>query len=314
MPAKKLKKGDTIGVVCPSIGLINDRFEETKFEISSAERFVKELGYKVKYGKHIYSNTTFYGATAKEKAEDINDMYRDNEVKAILNLCGGENSNSVFEYLDLDLIKDHNKIICGYSDATSYINYIHAKTGNIGFIGPGFKTIGPDKVDAEDYTRDLKYCQVNLFKHLENNNYTLLQEDDETEIILNENEIVTGKLIGGNLSLITLNADYLDFTGKILFIEELSYESGPERVSSYLYKLKQLGVFKKIKGLWIGNYESNIALEKIVMDTIGDLNVKYPIIKSNNFGHGDRIMTIPLGVEAKIQNRRIELIEDYLED
>ena len=50
------------------------------------------------------------------------------------------------------------------------------------------------------------------------------------------------------------------------------------------------------------------------MDTIGDLNVKYPIIKSNNFGHGDRIMTIPLGVEAKIQNRRIELIEDYLED
>ena len=313
MPAKKLKKGDTIGVVCPSIGLINNRFDETKYEIDSAERFVKELGYKVKFGRHVYSNTTFYGATAKEKAEDINDMYRDTDVKAIFSLCGGENSNSVFEYLDLDLIKDHNKIVCGYSDATSFINYIHAKTGNIGFIGPGFKTIGPDKVDL-DYTRDLKYCQINLFKHIENNDYTLLQDDDESEVILNGDIIVTGKLLGGNLSLITLNADYLDFNNKILFLEELSYESEPEKVSSYLYKLKQMGVFKKIKGLWLGNYESNISLEKIVMDTIGDLNVKYPIIKSNNFGHGDRIMTIPLGVEATIQSGRIELIEDYLED
>jgi muramoyltetrapeptide carboxypeptidase LdcA involved in peptidoglycan recycling len=141
-----------------------------------------------------------------------------------------------------------------------------------------------------------------------------MQEDDESQVILNGDAIATGKLIGGNLSLITLNADYLDFQDKILFIEELSYESEPERVSSYLYKLKQLGIFKKIKGLWIGNYESNISLEKIVMDTIGEMNVKYPIIKSNNFGHGDRIMTIPLGVEAKIQNGRIELIEDYLED
>ena len=313
MLAKKLKKGDTIGVVCPSIGIINDRFEDTKFEINSAERFVKELGYKVKFGKHVYSNTTFYGATAREKAEDINDMYRDNEVKAIFSLCGGENSNSVFEYLDLDLIQDHNKIVCGYSDATSYINYIHSKTGNIGFIGPAFKTIGPDKAEP-DYTRDIKYCQINLFKHLENNDLSLMQEDDESRVILNGGSIATGKLIGGNLSLITLNADYLDFQDKILFIEDLSYESGPEAVSRYLYKLKQMGVFKKIKGLWIGNYESNISLEKIVMDTIGEMNVKYPIIKSDNFGHGNRIMTIPLGVEAKIQNGRIELIEDYLED
>lgn len=313
MLAKKLKKGDTIGVVCPSIGIINDRFEDTKFEIKSAERFVNELGYKVKYGKHVYSNTTFYGATAKEKAEDINDMYRDNNVKAILNLCGGENSNSVYEYLDLNLIKDHNKILCGYSDATSYINYIHAKTGNIGFIGPGFKTIGPDKAEL-DYSRDLKYCQINMFKHFENNDYTLMQDDDESEIILNGDIVVTGKLIGGNLSLITFNSDLLDFQDKILFIEELSYESGPEAVSRYLYKLKQIGVFKRIKGLWLGNYDSNISLEKIVMDTIGEMNVKYPIIKSNNFGHSDRIMTIPLGVEAKIQNGRIELIEDYLED
>jgi muramoyltetrapeptide carboxypeptidase len=310
--AKKLRKGDTIGVVCPSTGLINEDLGDTKFEISSSEKFFKSLGYKVKYGKHIFSNTTGYGASAKEKAEDINNMYKDKKVKAIFSLCGGENSNSTFEYLDLDLIKKNDKILCGYSDATSYINYICAKTGNIGFIGPAFKTISPEKVDLNT-TRDIDYCQRNLFNHIEDNNMSL-SDDDEFISILNKKAVAQGKLIGGNLTLITLNADYLDFKDKILFIEELSYESPTDAVSGRLYKLKQLGVFNQIAGLWIGNYENDISLEKIVMDTIKDLKVKYPIIKSDNFGHGDRIMTIPIGVEAKIEDGKIYLTENYLED
>jgi muramoyltetrapeptide carboxypeptidase LdcA involved in peptidoglycan recycling len=141
-----------------------------------------------------------------------------------------------------------------------------------------------------------------------------LSDDDEFISILNKKAVAQGKLIGGNLTLITLNADYLDFKDKILFIEELSYESPTDAVSGRLYKLKQMGVFSEIAGLWIGNYDNDIPLEKIVMDTIKDLKVKYPIIKSDNFGHGDRIMTIPIGVEAKIENGMITLTENYLED
>ena len=77
--------------------------------------------------------------------------------------------------------------------------------------------------------------------------------------------------------------------------------------------MKQNGVFNKIKGLWIGNYEheSNISLEKIALDTIGDEYV-FPIIKSNNFGHIDTKTVIPIGTRAKIdtsKERKIELIE-----
>lgn len=87
-------------------------------------------------------------------------------------------------------------------------------------------------------------------------------------------------------------------------------------ISNYLYKMKQNGVFEKIKGIWIGNYEheSKISLEQIVMDTLEDVNI--PIIKSDNFGHGLLKTVIPIGTKARIdtsKEAKIELIEGCVE-
>jgi muramoyltetrapeptide carboxypeptidase LdcA involved in peptidoglycan recycling len=105
--------------------------------------------------------------------------------------------------------------------------------------------------------------------------------------------------------------EYID---KILFIEELGFESSPTRVSSCLYFMKQNGVFDKIKGIWIGNYEhpSGFSLEKIVLDTLGD-TFDFPIVKSNNFGHIDKKTVIPIGTLAKIDtslDKKVILLEN----
>lgn len=298
MLANKLKRGDTIGVVCPS-DKVND---EDIPEIKEAERLLKERGYNVVFGKNIYKNTTGYGATAKEKAEDINEMYANKNINAIMSLKGGFNSNSVYEYLDLNTIKSNNKIICGYSDSTSYINYIHGKTDNIGFIGPNFKSLNAP---------DTNYYQLDeMLKRLENNYYDLATDDSEFRMI-KEGQAV-GELVGGNLSLTTGLIDEIDFTNKILFLEEFSFESPSAMVSNYLYRLRQKGIFNKVSGIWLGNYEGDVAIEKILMDTIEDMNLNIPIIKSDNFGHIERKITIPLGVKAEIKDGIIKLVEDYL--
>ena len=299
MLVQKLKKGDTIGLVSPSENVI----EDDKKDIEESVKLLKKAGYKVIFGRNVYKNTTGYGATAKEKADDINEMYSNKDVKAILSVKGGFNSNSVYEYLNLELIKENNKILCGYSDATSYINYIHEKTGNSCFIGPNLKSLNSWETD---------YSFKEMLKHFERGNLNLLENDDEC-ICINQG-IAIGKLVGGNLSLITNMIEELDFYGKILFIEELAIESPPALVSNYMYKLKQRGVFNNISGLWLGNYEGEYPIEKIFLDTVSDLKLKIPVIKSNNFGHTERKMTIPLGVNAKIENNKIELIERYLED
>ena len=139
----KLKKGNTIGVIAPSNPIIGDNVEE----LEQARKIVEKDGFKIKYSKNLFSNTNGYSATAIEKAEDINEMFADKEVKMIWCAKGGENSNSTFEYIDYEIIKQNPKIICGYSDITSLTNMITEKTGLVTFSGTNFKTIATDETD-----------------------------------------------------------------------------------------------------------------------------------------------------------------------
>ena len=86
-------------------------------------------------------------------------------------------------------------------------------------------------------------------------------------------------------------------------------------VSNYLYKMRQNGVFDKINGIWVGNYDGSVALEKILLDTL-DGEYKFPIIKSNNFGHTEKKQVIPIGTKARIDTAKeikIELLENCVE-
>lgn len=292
----KLKKGDIIGVVAPSNPIVGDNIEEIK----KAKEIIEADGFRVKFSENLFSNTNIYSGTAKEKAEDINNMFADKDVKMIWCAKGGNNSNSTFEYLDFDIIKNNPKIICGYSDITSITNIITEKTGLVTFSSTNFKTIATDETDYSYKQALNRFVQGSL-------------EFGQNDFKIIKNGEAEGKLIGGNLSLIRglICGKYkVDFTDKILFIEELGYETDPAMVSNNLYYMKQNGVFEQIKGLWIGNYEheSGIALEKIVLDCLEE-KYNFPIIKSNNFGHIEKKEVIPIGTKAKIKNGKIELIE-----
>lgn len=299
---ERLKIGDTIGVVAPSNPIIDENIEE----IQKAKEIVEKLGFKVKFSKNLFSSTNEYSATAKEKAEDINDMLRDKEVKMIWCAKGGENSNSTFEYLDYELIKQNPKIICGYSDITSITNMITEKTGLVTFSGTNFKTIATDETD---------YSLKEVLKRFVDGSLEFGEPEEGYKTI--QDGVAEGKLIGGNLSLtraMVAGKYSIDFTDKILFLEELGFETGPALASNFLYYMKQNSVFDKIKGIWIGNYthESGIKLEEILLDVIGD-KFKGPIIKSENFGHIEKKTVIPIGVKAKIdtnESTKIRLLEN----
>lgn len=143
MKPKRLKAGDTIGVVASSEPITKDEMQE----IERAVNLMKDIGINVKFGKYAYCNPTGYGETAKHKAYDINSMFADESISGIFCAMGGYNCNAVFDYLDFDIIKNNPKIICGYSDPTSLINVIYAKTGMITFHGPNFKTIASEETD-----------------------------------------------------------------------------------------------------------------------------------------------------------------------
>ena len=296
----KLEKGDKIGVIAPS----NPITQESLEDINNSIMLMESSGFKIEFGKYVFDNSLGYGTSAIKKAEDINNMFKNPEIKAIFCASGGANSNSTFEYLDYETIKNNPKILCGFSDSTSITNMITAKTGLVTFNGPTFKALT---------SWDTEYGYKQVMKRFVEGKLELSEPGEEFVTI--KEGIAEGELIGGNLNLTTnmVCGKYrLDFKDKILFIEELVFESDPTMVSNYLYKMKQNNVFKQIKGLWIGNYEGKIPLEKIVLDVLEDEQITFPIIKSNNFGHIDKKQVIPVGIKAKIDTKekvKIKLLE-----
>ena len=304
----KLKKGDTIGVIAPSNYIEKDDLEY----INASIALMEASGFKVKFGKYVFEDTLGYGTSPEKRAADINWAFTDDEVKAIMCVKGGEDSNTALDYIDYKMIKNHPKIICGFSDNTSILNAIHEKTGLVTYHGPTFKSLT---------SWETGYAYKQFIKTFAENTESLIMGEPEDEYTTIQAGQATGELVGGNLSLFTklVCGKYaVNLQDKILFLEELGFEAAPEMVNSNIYYLKQNGVFDKIAGLWIGNYEhpSKISLEKIVMNAIGD-EYKFPIIKSDNFGHIEKKIIIPIGTKAEINTNekiKIKLVEKCVDE
>ena len=304
----KLKKGDTIGVIAPSNYIEKDDLEY----INASIALMEASGFKVKFGKYVFEDTLGYGTSPEKRAADINWAFKDDEVKAIMCVKGGEDSNTTLDYIDYEMIKKHPKIICGFSDNTSILNAIHEKTGLVTYHGPTFKSLT---------SWETGYAYKQFIKTFAENTESLIMGEPEDEYTTIQAGQATGELVGGNLSLFTklVCGKYaVNLQDKILFLEELGFEAAPEMVNSNIYYLKQNGVFDRIAGLWIGNYEhpSKISLEKIVMNAIGD-EYKFPIIKSDNFGHIDKKIIIPIGTKAEINTNekiKIKLVEKCVDE
>lgn len=304
----KLKKGDTIGVIAPSNYIEKDDLEY----INASIALMEASGFKVKFGKYVFEDTLGYGTSPEKRAADINWAFKDDEVKDIMCVKGGEDSNTTLDYIDYEMIKKHSKIICGFSDNTSILNAIHEKTGLVTYHGPTFKSLT---------SWETGYAYKQFIKTFVENTESLIMGEPEDEYTTIQVGQATGELVGGNLSLFTklVCGKYaVNLQDKILFLEELGFEAAPEMVNSNIYYLKQNGVFDRIAGLWIGNYEhpSKIGLEKIIINAIGD-EYKFPIIKSDNFGHIDKKIIIPIGTKAEINTNekiKIKLVEKCVDE
>ncbi len=184
---KKLEKGDKIGVIAPSSPITQESLEA----INNSILLMEASGFSIEFGKHVFQNTLGYGATAKEKVEDIHQMFANKEIKAIFCASGGANSNATFAYLDYELIQKNPKILCGFSDSTSLTNMITQKTGLITFSGATFKAL-------TSWQTSYGYEQV--IKRFVKAETSLREEKEEFKTI--QEGIAQGRLIGGNLKLV----------------------------------------------------------------------------------------------------------------
>ena len=127
---KKLQQGDTVGLVATSSRVSTER-------IAECVKCMEDMGYKVKTAANldtVYAG--FMAGTGKERADELNKMFADPEVDAILCLRGGDGSSRIMEYLDYEVIKNNPKLFVGYSDVTNLHTALTKKCDLVTFHGP----------------------------------------------------------------------------------------------------------------------------------------------------------------------------------
>lgn len=139
----KLKIGDEIRVIAPSrtMSILSDNV------IKSAKEKLENIGFKVTFGKNVSKSIgeDYKCASILDRANDLNEAFKDKNVKAILTAIGGYNVNQILDYIDYNLIEQNPKILCGFSDITALTNAIYAKTGMVTYSGPHFSSFGMKK-------------------------------------------------------------------------------------------------------------------------------------------------------------------------
>ena len=107
-----LKKGDTLGIIAPAGPVRNEG------DFSAGLKMLTDLGFKTRYRNDILRHNDFLAGTDQERLAELHELWRDPEVKAILAVRGGYGCLRLLPDLDFDLIRQHPKMLIGFSDLT----------------------------------------------------------------------------------------------------------------------------------------------------------------------------------------------------
>jgi muramoyltetrapeptide carboxypeptidase len=294
-----LQEGDLVGLISPSAATSDI------MQFTFAKEAMEALGFKVILGKNLQNRRGHLAGTDQERASDLNEMFANKKVKAVICIRGGSGAARILPLIDYKTIKKNPKPILGYSDITALHNAIYTKTGLITFHGPnGSGSWG--KFNVAEFK--------NVF--LENNNTILYQNEakETDDLVIKENRIrtifpgsATGDLVGGNLTVLTALAGspYLpSFKDKILFLEDIGEE--PYRIDRMMSTLMLMGVFEEIKGFVFGqctDCDPSGGYGVLTLDQIFDdylLPHKIPAYRGAMIGHVPRQFILPFGARVTL--------------
>lgn len=125
-----MKQGSKVGIVCCSNGLDQKQAETVDLLVQILEKsgFVPELS------PYLYGDENGMVGTARERAQALMNFYRDDSVEEIFDVSGGDLANEILPYLDFQTIAYGKKHFWGYSDLTTVLNAIYARTGKFSVL------------------------------------------------------------------------------------------------------------------------------------------------------------------------------------
>ena len=263
----------------------NGQHPQQQEKINQLIRILEKMGMECVQAEHLYARDGVFGGTPKERAQDLMAFYNDGSIHAIYDVSGGDIANEVLGYLDYGKIADADKMFWGYSDLTTVINAIYAKTGKASVLYQ-VKHLAEDhaKLRQERFQRAVFGGGTDLFQI----SYQFLQ-----------GESMEGVVIGGNIRCLLKLAGtpyFPDMRGKILLLESLG--SSAAQAAAQICQLAQMGVFDVVSGVLLGTFtkleqsEGEMAPYRLLTRHI---HTDIPVARTPQVGHSADAKAVLIG-------------------
>ncbi len=310
---RALSPGDTICFVAPAGPL-----DEKRMDL--ARKRLEERGFKVTQADDLYRARDYLAGSDARRAEELMAAFRDDDVDAIFPGTGGYGVMRMLGGLDFAAIRQHPKVLIGFSDITALHVALNTRAGLVTFHSPNPMW----GLGSEDYLTPLadqwfwrallakKYADANPLA-----DYVISPTGappyPAAHVI--HGGVAHGAIIGGNLSLVSalVGTPYEPVTaGKILLLEDVG--EAPYRVDRMLCTLKLAGLLDNLSGAVLGQFTrrenedtegEEITINEVLDEYFTPLGI--PVVRGFPLGHVRDNVTLPLGVECELNTERGEV-------
>ena len=303
----RLRPGDRVGVVTPSWPVSMSPSPDPRAELEQGLECLRGLGLEPVLSEHALAETGYTAGTAQQRASDINTMFADPSIRAIIASHGGQVAHDVLPHLDWDVIRANPTIFMGFSNVTTLTLAIHARTRLVTFNGNMVMWhlgMEPTDYDLEEFRAVLMEGRTGPVPR--NSSWVTVRDGDARP----------GRLVGDAIGLrglaqtpyqVPLDDDL------VLFFEGGS--DPPGATQTYLHHLDFMGVFERTRGALIG-YDGasvwgkpEVPFSEILLEVTD--GYRFPIVTCDDFGHGCPNTVLPIGVPATLHadTATLEILE-----
>lgn len=275
----KLTPGNKVGLIACSDGVRVENLPKVEELITILNSF----GLEVVMSNTLIRRDAYFSGNPKERATELNLLFKNDEIRAIFDISGGDSANQILEYIDYDNIRLHSKPFFGMSDLSVILNALYTQSNSKSYHYQLMNLVSSDgTVQQAAFYRTFFEGQDDLYDF----KYHWIRGNQMSGIVFGGNIRCFMKLAGTSY--------FPDPSNKILFLESLSGRAN--KIVSLFAQLHQVGTFDTCAGVILGSFTE---LESYNEFSIIEAYLKeisgIPIVKTNEIGHGSDSKCIVLG-------------------
>lgn len=301
----RLEPGGTVMFVAPAGVVDRERMLQAKEKL-------EHRGYRVKMRRDLFDQEGYLAGSDKRRAKELMQAFADPDVKAILPGGGGYGTMRILDRLNYDKIRMNPKIVTGFSDITGLHLALNRQAGLVTFHAATslWRLAGED--EETSFTEKYFFTAITGNEGARRNGYTIEAPDEGPQPETLGKGRARGRLVGGNLSLISAleGTPYaIDTRDAILLIEDT--REAPYRIDRMLRQLQLTGKLATLRGAVLGQFTRNYDREEDQMTedprfTVEGVLRQYfeplgiPVLLNYPVGHYTMNASLPLGGEVEV--------------